>query len=194
MTVGEFLGREPRAVTIPSVLYPFAAWQSVDPAHGGPRAATDAQRSSGAAEDATAAVTPTEEKDAAGLDAEARAQVRDLAARDREVRDHEMAHVIVGGPYAGAPSYEYTVGPDQRRYAVAGEVPIDASPVEGDPEATIAKMRIVAAAALAPPQPSATDRAVAALADARALQARAELDAVRNAETRKPEEGLSVRL
>lgn len=100
-----------------------------------------------------------------------------LQARDREVRAHEQAHKNVGGQYAGAISYEYQKGPDGKQYAVGGEVPIDASEIPGDPEATIEKMRIVKAAALAPAEPSAQDRKVAALADAQMMKAQAELNA-----------------
>lgn len=104
-------------------------------------------------------------------------QVNKLAARDREVRAHEQAHKAVGGQYTGAISYDYQRGPDGKQYAVGGEVPIDASEIPGDPEATIEKMRIVKAAALAPAEPSGQDRKVAAMADAKSAQARAELNA-----------------
>ncbi|MEM6438932.1 MAG: putative metalloprotease CJM1_0395 family protein, partial [Pseudomonadota bacterium] len=119
-----------------------------------------------------------------GLTDEERAQVRDLAARDREVRAHEQAHATVGRPYASAPSYVYQVGPDGRRYAVGGSVQIDMSPVEGDPEATAEKMRVVAAAAMAPRDPSAADRAVAAAARALMAQAQAEAASLAAAERR----------
>lgn len=102
-------------------------------------------------------------------------QVSELSARDREVRVHEAAHAAVGGQYAGSPSFGYDTGPDGRRYAVSGEVPIDASPVAGDPEATLRKMRIVQSAALAPADPSEQDRRVAALASQMAQQARVQL-------------------
>jgi hypothetical protein len=104
-------------------------------------------------------------------------QVAELKKRDREVRQHEQAHQAAGGQYASAPSYEYQKGPDGQQYAVGGEVQIDSSPIAGDPEATIEKMRVVKAAALAPAEPSGQDRKVAAAADAAAQQARAELAA-----------------
>lgn len=103
------------------------------------------------------------------------AQVDKLKARDREVRAHEQAHATVGGQYAGAPSYTYQTGPDNQRYAVGGEVAIDIAPVDGDPEATINKMEVVIAAALAPAEPSPQDRKVAALAQSQRTQAMAEL-------------------
>ncbi|WP_193180294.1 putative metalloprotease CJM1_0395 family protein [Nisaea sediminum] len=100
--------------------------------------------------------------------------VQDLKQRDAEVRRHEQAHKAVGGQYAGSISYTYQAGPDGRRYAVGGEVPIDASPIPGDPEATIRKLEQVRSAALAPAEPSGADRAVASQATQGIQQARAE--------------------
>lgn len=105
--------------------------------------------------------------------------VRELEIRDREVRDHEEAHARVGGRFAGQPSYEYQTGPDGEAYAVSGKVPIDVAPVPDDPEATIAKMEVVKDAALAPAEPSAADRRIAALADAQRLAAMVELNLAR---------------
>ncbi len=102
--------------------------------------------------------------------------VAEFKRRDTEVRAHERAHAAAGGAYAGMPSFEYETGPDNQRYAVTGEVPIDSSPVAGDPAATIDKMAVVKAAALAPAKPSAQDRAVAANATATAAAAQAELN------------------
>ncbi len=101
--------------------------------------------------------------------------VAELQRRDAEVRRHEQAHASVGGQYAGAPTYTTVRGPDGRSYAVAGEVRIDASPVPGNPRATIAKMQIVQRAALAPTNPSATDRRVASQAQQQIAQARLEI-------------------
>lgn len=108
-----------------------------------------------------------------------RAQLAELQSRDAAVRDHEEAHARVGGEYAGEPRYEFQIGPDGQNYAVSGAVRIDVSPVKGDPEATIMKMEIVRAAALAPAEPSAADRRIAALADALRLAAVAELNQLR---------------
>lgn len=101
--------------------------------------------------------------------------IRELAQRDREVRNHEQAHQAVGGQYAGAMSLTYTTGPDGKRYAVAGEVSIDISPVPGNPEATMDKAERIRRAALAPAEPSAQDRAVAAQATQLQIDAQAEL-------------------
>lgn len=111
-----------------------------------------------------------------------KAVVETLRARDKEVRDHEQAHKRVGGAYASNPTYDYQVGPDGKRYAVGGQVKIDASPVPDDPAATIAKMEVVKAAALAPAEPSSADRQVASQADAARIQAIADLAALRRAE------------
>ena len=110
-----------------------------------------------------------------GLSEEELRTLTDLKARDREVRAHESAHQAVGGQYTGSISYVYERGPDGAQYAVGGEVSIDVSPVAGDPQATIEKMRVVRSAALAPAQPSGQDRAVAAEAMQQMLQAQSEL-------------------
>ena len=102
-------------------------------------------------------------------------EVQELKARDQEVKTHEQAHAAVGGRYAGAPSYSYELGPDGKQYAVGGEVQIDISPIPGDPQATVQKMQQVRAAALAPAEPSAADRRIAAEAAQRQIQAQAEL-------------------
>ena len=102
-------------------------------------------------------------------------QIRELSARDLEVKTHEQAHAAIGGQYAGAPSYSYERGPDGKQYAVAGEVQIDIAPVPGDPQATEQKMQQVRSAALAPAEPSAADRRIAGEALQRQMQAQAEL-------------------
>ncbi len=99
-----------------------------------------------------------------------------LKEADAAVRAHEAAHVAAGGSHVrGGATYTYETGPDGRQYAVAGEVQIDVSPVKGNPQATIQKMATVRAAALAPSDPSAADRAVAAAAAQAEAAARAEL-------------------
>jgi hypothetical protein len=112
----------------------------------------------------------------AKLSAEEQNQIKDLKARDQEVRTHEMAHMMVGGSLVrkGA-SYQYQTGPDGQRYAVGGEVSIDSSAVSGDPSATIRKMQQVKRAALAPAEPSSQDRAVASAAAKTEAAARQEL-------------------
>lgn len=104
-------------------------------------------------------------------------QVAELKARDTEVRAHEAAHAAAGGSTTGAPSFSFKQGPDGVRYAVNGEVSVDVSPVSGDPAATIVKMQQVHAAALAPANPSAQDKRIAAIAASTITKTQAELSA-----------------
>ncbi|MNZ75560.1 SprA-related family protein [compost metagenome] len=101
--------------------------------------------------------------------------------RDLEVRKHEQAHQMAGGEHAGSPSYQFSQGPDGKRYATGGEVAIDIGAIPGDPAATLAKMQQVRAAALAPAEPSSQDLSVARAATAKEAQARKELMDVRGA-------------
>jgi len=103
-------------------------------------------------------------------------QVRELSARDREVRAHEAAHAAVGGRYVtGGPSFTYQRGPNGRFYAIGGEVSIDVSAVPANPQATLDKAETVRRAALAPAQPSPQDLRVAASATQLASRARVEI-------------------
>ncbi len=123
---------------------------------------------------------------------EEKAQVAKLKAIDAKVRAHERAHTAAGGQYAGAPSYSYTRGPDGRMYATAGEVSIDIG-AENDPHATLRKAAQVAAAALAPADPSGADRAVAAAAQKLRLQALAEIRAEKQAEQQAEQQQKEVK-
>lgn len=103
-------------------------------------------------------------------------EVQNLKQRDLEVRQHEQAHIAAGGSHVqGGASFSYTRGPDGKQYATGGEVKIDDSAVSGDPAATIRKMQAIKSAALAPAQPSAQDRSVAAQAAQTESRARVEL-------------------
>ncbi len=104
------------------------------------------------------------------------AEIAKLRKRDQEVRTHEQAHMsAAGGLVRGGATFSYQRGPDGKQYAVGGEVNIDTSPVAGNPEATIQKAQKIRAAALAPANPSAQDRAVAASAATLEAQAQQEL-------------------
>ncbi len=116
-----------------------------------------------------------EAREATALTEQEQEEVEQLRKQDREVRTHEQAHKAAAGSHGGAISFTYTTGPDGKRNAVAGEVPIDVSPVEGDREATLRKMQQVRSAALAPAEPSAADRRVAAQAQQIEREARTEL-------------------
>ncbi|MBI2567286.1 MAG: hypothetical protein HYV63_09675 [Candidatus Schekmanbacteria bacterium] len=110
------------------------------------------------------------------LPADQRKEVEELEKTDREVRQHEAAHKAAAGGHArGGPQFTFQVGPDGKRYAVGGEVKVDMSPVPGDPAATIQKMSQIRRAALAPRDPSAADRSIAARAARVALDAREDL-------------------
>jgi hypothetical protein len=103
------------------------------------------------------------------------ARLRVMQQRDVAVHRHERAHQAVAGQFAGTATYTRVQGPDGKVYASGGEVPIDLAPVRADAEATIAKMRLVIAAALAPADPSPQDRAVAARAASQLQAATREL-------------------
>ena len=117
------------------------------------------------------------------LTEEEQKQIDELKARDREVKTHEQAHIAAGGSYVkGGATYDYQTGPDGKQYAVGGSVNIDTSPVDGDPEATIAKAQVVIKAALAPAEPSGQDQKVASAARQMMSEARKELTSQNNAE------------
>lgn len=102
-------------------------------------------------------------------------QIDELQKTDRAVRAHEQAHLAAAAGLAvSGATFSYQSGPDGKQYAVGGEVSIDASPGR-TPEETIAKANNIQAAALAPVDPSAQDRAVAARAAQMKLQAELEL-------------------
>lgn len=133
---------------------------------------------------ATFVASRQENTDATGLKLDPAKQeiIRKLQQRDAEVRTHEQAHMAAGGAYAGAASYSYQKGPNGQMYATGGEVGIDTSAVPGDPEATAAKARQVAAAALAPASPSAQDHKVAGQARQMEAEARQESQQVQREE------------
>jgi len=110
-------------------------------------------------------------------------KVKQLKARDREVRAHEAAHKAAGAGLTGPASYSFTTGPDGSRYAVGGEVSVDTSTVSGDPQATLLKANRIRAAALAPAEPSSQDLQVAAQAAQMAAAARQELTAQHHAKS-----------
>lgn len=113
-------------------------------------------------------------------------EVEELSQRDDEVRAHEQAHAAIGGNLAGQPNLEYQQGPDGKRYAVSGEVQIDISVVDGDPEETMQKMRQVYSAAMAPMEPSGADLRIAADAMRKYNEARQELTDERMDELKTP--------
>jgi len=116
----------------------------------------------------------------AQLSPEEQQAVLQLKQRDIEVKAHEAAHLANAGQYAaGGPSYTYQTGPDGRRYAIGGEVPIDVGK-EKTPEQTLQKMRIVRRAAMAPANPSSADRSIAAAAGMAEAEAMREINSPEN--------------
>lgn len=103
-------------------------------------------------------------------------KIEELKRIDREVRQHEHAHLSAGGNLVrGGASFDFVTGPDGKQYAVSGEVSIDTAPVPDDPEATAQKAQQIRQAALAPANPSAQDRQVASNATQMEAQARVEI-------------------
>ncbi len=128
--------------------------------------------STAAAASNTESTQPTEKAEAESI----QQKTQKLKQRDREVRNHEQAHLSAAGGLAnGGPSFTFVTGPDGKRYAVGGEVSISVSPVAGDPLATMQKAEQIKRAALAPAQPSGQDQRVAAKAAAMQAKAQREL-------------------
>lgn len=132
---------------------------------------------------------PGQKKRSGELTASQQREIVALKSRDTEVRVHEAAHQAAGGSLVGGASYGYATGPDGKRYAVSGEVSIDAGAVPDDPSATIAKMQRVQAAALAPADPSGQDLAVASQAAEVAVQAQMMLAQQRSESRQGSQEG-----
>jgi hypothetical protein len=138
-----------------------------------------------AASEQTERKVPAADGDRFGeLSAADQRRVEEMKTTDRAVRAHEAAHMAAGGNLvtSGA-SYSYETGPDGQRYAVAGEVGIDTSKGR-TPEETLIRADRIRAAALAPTDPSAQDRAVAAAAAQMAAEARTEIARARMEESK----------
>ena len=108
-------------------------------------------------------------------------QVIELQRRDLEVRTHEAAHMSAGAGLTTGASYSYQRGPDNKMYAIGGEVGIDTSPGK-TPEETLKKAAQIKRAALAPAQPSSADLQVAATATNMELDAKMEIQKNQNQE------------
>lgn len=114
-------------------------------------------------------------------------QVIELQRRDLEVRTHEAAHMSAGAGLTTGASYSYQRGPDNKMYAIGGEVGIDTSPGK-TPEETLKKAAQIKRAALAPAQPSSADLQVAATAANMELEAKMEIQKNQNQETKEKTE------
>ena len=100
--------------------------------------------------------------------------VTELQAADTNVRAHEAAHMAAGGGLTSPASYTYERGPDNKMYAVAGEVGISTG--EGNtPQESLNKAQTIRRAALAPADPSPQDLKVAAQAASMEMSARVQI-------------------
>ena len=153
--------------------------QVVPPSQGGisnPVAAgTESSQTRSSTEKSDSSKESEQREESAALTTEENREVTRLQTTERNVRAHEKAHLNAaqGIALSGA-DYEYQVGPDDRRYAVAGEVDIDTSR-ESEPAKTIDKGYKIIRAALAPSDPSPQDLSVASGAEQMILDAQAEL-------------------
>jgi flagellar biosynthesis/type III secretory pathway protein FliH len=80
-----------------------------------------------------------------------------------------------GALVSGGANYSYQEGPDGKQYAIGGEVSIRLASGQS-PQETLANAKQVAAAALAPVDPSGQDRSVAAEAEQMAREAQSQID------------------
>jgi len=114
-------------------------------------------------------------------------ELQKLKQEDQRVKTHENAHKAAAGNLAsGSPNYNYKVGPDGKRYAISGDVQINTSKVEDNPDATIKKAQQIRKAALAPGDPSPQDMKVAMEATRMELEARQESNEIKkNANAQK---------
>lgn len=103
------------------------------------------------------------------------AEIGSLKARDSKVRQHEQAHLsAAGGLNVSRAAFVYQRGPDGVNYAVGGDVRIDTSPGR-TPADSLARADMIIDVALAPSDPSPSDRSAAAKGQSMAQQASAEL-------------------
>lgn len=114
------------------------------------------------------------QKNIGELSLEEQRMVTELQAADTNVRAHEAAHMAAGGGLTSPASYTYERGPDNKMYAVAGEVGISTG--EGNtPQESLNKAQTIRRAALAPADPSPQDLKVAAQAASMEMSARAQI-------------------
>jgi hypothetical protein len=151
----------------------------------GPARQASAPQSSASDSSPPAAVAAT----SGSLSSSAQSKVDQLKEIDRKVKAHEQAHIAAGGELIrGGANFSYQKGPDGKLYAIGGDVSIDTSPGR-TPEDTVVRAQRIRSAALAPADPSAQDRRVAADASAMELSARGEVAASKNTESTAGDNG-----
>lgn len=110
------------------------------------------------------------------IDLQVELSIARLKAAAQQALRNRAAQLAAGGSAVrGGGSYAYSIGPDGQLYATGVTLSYDTAPVVDDPQATIAKMQQVRAAALASSSPTASDYAAAATATQVEMQARLEL-------------------
>lgn len=117
--------------------------------------------------------------DAQGLTTREELLLAELTREDREVRTHELAHFYTGRPYTAEPEYWFVVGPLGKRFAVAGHVRFDLTPIAGNLNATLTKYEALRRAARAPAMPSPYDLKVATELDRAIAKLRNEMSEAR---------------
>ncbi len=96
-------------------------------------------------------------EDPGRLTLEEQRTVEDMRRRDSTVRQEEQTQAAQAGQFAGAPIYEYQVGPDNKRYAVAGEVPVSIPDPSSDPATLERALDVLSQAATSPAATSAQE-------------------------------------
>ena len=114
-------------------------------------------------------------------------QIRRLKAVEEDVREHELTHLKMAGPYAGAVKYRYQTGPDGKQYIAGGHVSISI-PSGRSSEDTVNVLTSLKMAALGPEDPSPHDRQVASALEAKIVVARQEIDKTKRDEIGQMEE------
>lgn len=101
-------------------------------------------------------------------------EIEQLRQREAEVRRKKLSKKIAAGNTADHVVYEYSIGPDGKRYAVSGHVVFDTSE-EDTPQETLKKARTLMQAAVISPNSSQSDIHIARKADELAKKAQKEL-------------------
>jgi hypothetical protein len=101
-------------------------------------------------------------------------QLGQLRVQETQIRSRELARTTVAAAYAEPPRFEYTEGPDGRRYITGGNAEIDTSSGTSA-EQNMAKARAMRAAAMASGDAARQDQAVEAAASRLESEARDEL-------------------
>lgn len=153
---------------------------------GGKKQAPYKKKQKPSAANSDSGTNSTDSTDSASSDSADEKTIKELKARDTEVKTHELQHLASAGAYArGGAVYDYQVGPDGKAYAIGGHVDVDTSPVSGNPSATIQKAQVLKQSAMSVADPSAADSSVAIDAAAMQVSAKAEEEEETQEKTQK---------